>query len=152
MIPAPLPDVRDLVPHQPPMLLLDALRSCAEDSVTCTVTIRPDSMFAEGHDGERRVPAVVGLEYMAQSVAVYAGLTARRAGRPPRIGFLIGCRELRLEVEGFSVGDTLDVEVRRLWGESDLGSFACAVRRAGEILVSGTLSVYQGTLPEESRP
>ena len=66
------------------------------------------------------MPAVIGLEYMAQCVAAYAGLTARQGGRPPRIGFLIGCRELRLDVEAFSVGDRLEVEARRVWGENDL--------------------------------
>ena len=147
--PDTLPDVRELVPHEPPMLLLDALRSHDAESVTCTVRIHPDSMFVEEHGGVRSVPAVVGVEYMAQSVAAYAGLTARREGRAPRIGFLIGCRELRLAVEAFAVGDVLDVEVRRIWGEENLGSFACAIRRGGELVASGNLSVYQGPLPEE---
>ena len=132
-----LPDLRDLVPHEPPMLLLDAVQSYDDESVVCTVTIAPDGLFVEQQNGQPRVPAVIGLEYMAQCVAAYAGLTARQGGRPPRIGFLIGCRELRLDAEAFSVGDTLEVEARRVWGENDLGSFACAVKRAGEVLGFG---------------
>jgi predicted hotdog family 3-hydroxylacyl-ACP dehydratase len=145
------PDLSELVPHEPPMLLLGALRTYDDESVTCTVRITADAMFVETRGEELCVPAVVGLEYMAQCVAAYAGLKARREGRPPRIGFLIGCRELRLEVEAFSVGDTLDVEARRLWGDTDVGSFACTVKRGEEIVVSGTLSVYQGALPDEDR-
>jgi predicted hotdog family 3-hydroxylacyl-ACP dehydratase len=152
MTDAALPDVREVVPHEPPMLLLDRVRSYGNDRISCTVRIGPECLFVEERGAERQVPAVIGLEYMAQCVAAYAGLTARREGQAPRRGFLVGCRELCLEVEAFSVGDTLDVEARRVWGDSDLGSFACAVTRDGRTLVSGTLSVYQGALPEEPRP
>jgi len=148
---AALPHVRELVPHEPPMLLLDAVRSYDGDTIVCAVTIAADGLFVEQLNGQPGVPALIGLEYMAQCVAAYAGLAARQDGRPPRIGFLIGCRELRLDTEAFAIGDSLEVEARRVWGENDLGSFACAVKRAGEVLVSGTLSVYGGPLPEEGR-
>jgi predicted hotdog family 3-hydroxylacyl-ACP dehydratase len=143
-----LPDIRDLIPHEPPMLLLDRIVSYIDDTVTCEVQIKAESAFLEENQGaEKQVPAVLGLEYMAQCVAAYAGITAQRQGRAPRIGFLIGCRELRLATEGFSVGDTLTVEARWVWGENELGSFACQVTRAGQKVVWGTLSVYRGPLP-----
>jgi len=112
------------------------------------VVIRADSPFLEPGDGLPAVPAVVGLEYMAQCVAVFAGLSARAAHREPRIGFLIGCRELHLNTDVFSIGDRLVVEARWVWGESHLGSFACQVTRDGETVVRGTLTVYRGMLPE----
>jgi predicted hotdog family 3-hydroxylacyl-ACP dehydratase len=143
-LPLPLPPVGDVVPHKPPMLLLDRVVSFATDAVTCQVTIAAGSPFVE--DG--RVPAVIGIEYMAQCVAAFAGLTARAEGRPPRIGFLLGCRELVLQTDAFTVGDTLTVEARRTWGDNDLGNFACLVQRNGQTVASGTLNVYQGPLPD----
>src|SRR5262249_45676371 len=115
-----------------------------EESVTCEVQIREGGLFVE----EGGVPAVVGIEYMAQSVAVFAGLSARADGKGVRIGLLLGCRDLQLSTDTFPVGDTLTVDAHRTWGESDLGPFTCKVRRAGETLASGTLTVYQGPLPE----
>ena len=145
--PPPLfPPLGDLVPHKPPMLLLDRVLAHEADSVTCAVTIAVGSPFVE--DG--RVPAVIGIEYMAQSVAAYAGLLAYAQGRPPRIGFLLGCRELTLATDVFRVGDTLTVTARRTWGDRALGNFACRVERDGQLLASGTLNVYQGPLPEDA--
>lgn len=146
-----LPSLRELVPHEPPMLLLDNLLAHDANTVVCEVRIQADSPFLEepATGGAPQVPAVVGLEYMAQCVAVFAGLSARRANRPPTLGFLVGCRELRLATDGFAVGDRLVVEARWIWGESVLGSFACTVRREAETVAQGTFTVYRGNLPEE---
>jgi predicted hotdog family 3-hydroxylacyl-ACP dehydratase len=147
-----LPSLRELVPHEPPMLLLDNLLAHDANTAVCEVQIQAQSPFLEEGSGAGapQVPAVVGLEYMAQCVAVFAGLSARRENRPPTLGFLVGCRELRLATEGFAIGDRLVVEARWIWGESVLGSFACTVRREGELLAEGTLTVYRGDLPEDS--
>jgi predicted hotdog family 3-hydroxylacyl-ACP dehydratase len=142
-----LPAVADVIPHSPPMILLDRIVAYSHEGVTCAVEIHAGSPFIE----HGNVPAVVGLEYMAQSVAVYAGMTARLEGRAKRIGLLLGCRDLRLTTDAFSVGQTLKVDAIRTFGESDLGSFNCKVTRAGELLLTGTLNVYQGPLPDGLR-
>jgi predicted hotdog family 3-hydroxylacyl-ACP dehydratase len=141
------PPVAALVPHKPPMLLLDRVVSYSGDLVRCEVQIRPDSPFLTAAG----VPAIVGLEYMAQTVAAFAGLSAHAKGEAPRIGFLLGSRDVRIDADAFAVGDRLTVEARRTFGENDLGSFACEVRRGAEVLLRGNLTVYQGPLPELPR-
>jgi len=145
------PPIEEVVPHRPPMLLIDRICAHGDDVTVSTVTIRPDSPFvATSTDGRPGVPAVVGIEYMAQTVAAYAGLSARKEKRAPRIGFLLGCRELSLATDAFAVGEVLTVEVRRVFGENDLGSFSCRIAATdGRTLASGSLTVYQGPLPEE---
>ena len=140
------PPIVELVPHRPPMLLLDRVLAYDGEVVTCETVLRPDSPFAEqGH-----VPAIVGIEYMAQAIAAGAGLRARDNGAASgRMGFLLGCRSLTISVEHFDVGDRLMVEARRTWGENELGNFACKVQRGEDVLVEGALTVYQGPLPED---
>lgn len=142
------PPIAQLVPHKPPMLLLDRVVAYSGDVVTCEVEIRPDSPFVHEELG---VPGIVGLEYMAQCIAVYAGLSAHAKGEGARIGFLLGSRDVRIDADVFPIGDRLAVEARRSWGENDLGSFACEVRRGDDVLVRGNLTVYQGPLPELPR-
>jgi len=145
------PPISELVPHKPPMVLLDRVLSYSTDFVCCEVEIRVDSAFVQrdGDDnGAGGVPALVGMEYMAQCVAVFAGLSARESGQPARIGLLLGSRDLRFDADLFPVGDRLTVEARKTWGENILGSFACRVLRGAEVLVQGTLNVYQGEPPE----
>ena len=57
--------VKELLPHDPPMVLLDRVTSYDESTLTAEVDISTESMFC-GDDG---VPGWVGVEYMAQAVA-----------------------------------------------------------------------------------
>ena len=140
------PPIVELVPHRPPMLLLDRVLAYDGECVICETVLRPDSPFAE----EGRVPAIVGIEYMAQTIAAGAGLRARDNGSAAgRMGFLLGCRSLTIAIDNFDVGDRLIVEARRTWGANELGNFACKVQRGEDVLVEGALTVYQGPLPEE---
>jgi len=128
------------------MLLLDRVLSYDGECVVCETVLGHQSPFAE--QGE--IPAVVGIEYMAQAIAAGAGLSAREKGDASgKMGFLLGCRNLSIAVDSFQVGDRLTIEARRTWGEKELGSFACKVQRDGHVLVEGALTVYQGPLPEE---
>jgi predicted hotdog family 3-hydroxylacyl-ACP dehydratase len=140
------PPIVELVPHRPPMLLLDRVLSYDGECVVCETVLGPDAPFAEqGH-----VPALVGIEYMAQTIAAGAGLSAREKGSTSgQMGFLLGCRSLTIAVDSFDVGDRLTIEARRTFGETALGNFACKVQRGAEVLVEGALTVYQGPLPEE---
>ena len=140
------PPIVELVPHRPPMLLLDRVLSYDGECVICEAVLGPGSPFVDGDE----VPAVVGIEYMAQTIAAGAGLSARDKGEAStRMGFLLGCRNLAIAVDSFQVGDRLTIEARRTWGENELGSFACKVQRGGDVVVEGALTVYQGPLPEE---
>jgi len=144
------PPIAEVVPHRPPMLLLDRVLAYDGERVICEVVLEPDSPFVEKTERGAEVPAVVGIEYMAQTIAAGAGLSARDKGEPARVGFLLGCRDLAIAVDSFRVGDRLTIEARRTWGENELGSFACKVRRGDDVLVEGALTVYQGPLPAEA--
>jgi predicted hotdog family 3-hydroxylacyl-ACP dehydratase len=127
------------------MVLLDEVTAYDGERVRCRVHIRPDGLFVEGG----RVPGVVALEYMAQAIGAYAGLRARAAGQPVRIGYLLGTREMTLEVAHFEVGDELEVVAEHLFGDEQLGSFRCAVSRGGAPVAAATLNVYQAAGTEE---
>jgi predicted hotdog family 3-hydroxylacyl-ACP dehydratase len=124
------------------MLLLDEVCSWERDVVECRVRVRHDSPFVR----HGRVPGSVALEYMAQCIAVYAGLRARSRGEPIRIGYLLGARDVTFE-DDFRVGDMLVVQAVHVWGDAQLGSFSCRVERAGEKVAGGNLQVYAGDPP-----
>src|SRR5215471_7164387 len=83
-----MPDIRSLLPHAGPMVLLDRVISVDEDSLLAEVCIRSDSLFCNGGG----VGAWVGVEYMAQAIGAWAGYTAQLRGEPVKLGFLLGTR------------------------------------------------------------
>lgn len=130
--------VRDLLPHEPPMILLDCLLEQRSEFVRCGVQITEQSMFFE--DGG--VPGEVAIEYMAQAVGVYGGLDAISKNEVIGIGFIVAVREFDCFVERFDLGDQLIVDVTHLWGESSLGRFEAEVRRGEDLAAKATISVY----------
>jgi predicted hotdog family 3-hydroxylacyl-ACP dehydratase len=142
-----LPSLADVVPHGRPMLLLDEITSWDGQRVECRLVPRLDSPFVEAG----RAPATLAIEYMAQCIAVYGGLVARARGEPVSIGYLAGARDVTLDADEFLVGEVLYVEASHIWGDDTLGSFACAVRREGEVVAKGTLSAYRSGLRANAR-
>lgn len=137
-------DIDDLVPHSGTMSLLDNTLSSDENSLTATVSMRPDSLFAT----EAGVPAWVGIEYMAQAIAAFAGVQAKQAGEEIRIGFLVGSRKYTCNSPYFPVGATLTIHVtQELQGENGLGVFACRITSesdsANMITAEANLNVFQ---------
>jgi len=132
----------DFVPHRPPMLCLDEVGEDTATSVVCHVTIRPDFIFVEGDS----VRPVAMIELVAQACAVYLGLQARCAGRSPRVGMVVGCREAEFLVERLAVGDELTVTVHRVFEELPVAAFTGEVARGGAVVGRVSLSVVDGDL------
>jgi predicted hotdog family 3-hydroxylacyl-ACP dehydratase len=131
-----------LLPHAAPMILLDrVLEVCAEE-LLAEVEIRPDSLFHSGTG----VGAWVGIEYMAQAIAAWAGYHARERGEEVKIGFLLGSRRYACALPEFATGMRLGVSVKLLLqAENGLGSFDCAITdlQTQQELAQASVSVFQ---------
>ncbi|MBA3580868.1 MAG: 3-hydroxylacyl-ACP dehydratase [Gammaproteobacteria bacterium] len=119
------PPIADLLPHAPPMVLVDELIQHDAESVTSLVHIHKDAMFFETGKG---VPAWVGIEYMAQTIAAWAGLCALQVGGEIKIGFLLGTRRYQTPISYFPEGCTLTVRgVRQHHEAAGLSAFDCHI-------------------------
>lgn len=136
----PIWSVDELVPHRGDMSWLDAVVSANHNEVVAEATVRADSFFVR--DGN--LPIWVGVEFMAQAVAAWAGHRGRQQGRTARIGFLLGTRRLEVHRQAFRVGDCLRIEARcELMGDNGLGMFACRILVGGELAAEANLSVFE---------
>ena len=132
-------EIDELVPHSRTMLLLDQIIHCEGESLQAEVTIRPDSLFAT----PQGVPSYIGVEYMAQAIAAWAGVQDRRQGRDISIGFLVGTRRYRCNKGFFPQGSRLTVYIQReLQGANGLGVFDCQITTNG-IEARANLNVFQ---------
>lgn len=134
--------LEQLLPHDHPMILLSRFIGADENSVCTEVDIRSDSPFFQAES--QAVPAYVGVEYMAQTIACYAGANALQSGGAVKIGFLLGCRKYAPTVSWFAAGTTLQLRAEKLVTEdSGLSVFLCEVSANGEVLVQANLNVFQ---------
>jgi predicted hotdog family 3-hydroxylacyl-ACP dehydratase len=135
------PSPVDVLPHRPPMVLLDRVVSHEPARTVCAVDLTAASLFVE--EGVA-VPAWVGVEYMAQCVAAHAGLMARARGEAVRLGWLIGARRIEFYADRFTLGQTLLITAVHTWGEREMAAFGCSVSDAtsNRLLADGVVSVY----------
>ncbi len=132
--------IEAMVPHSGRMLMVDALLANDEDSVVVAAEVRADNLFADAQG----VPAWVGIEYMAQAIAAWAGCRALARNEPTKIGFLLGTRRYDCRCRSFAIGARLRIEARReLFGENGLGMFACRILEGDTELASANVSVFE---------
>ena len=138
--------VAELLPHAGDMILLDAVEAFDADSIDAHVKVKPGGLF-NLPDGS--LPAWVGVEIMAQTVAAFAGCQARQAGLPVELGFLLGTRHFQCDVERFPVGTVLRIRaLRSLQDDNGMGVFECHLDGPG-IHAEARLNVFRP--PEVAR-
>ncbi|MCK0746069.1 hypothetical protein [Chromohalobacter nigrandesensis] len=143
-------DVRPFVPHDGAMCLLDTLLDYDAEGATVEITPQADDLFVE--DGA--IPAWVGLEWMAQGVAAWAGVWAHIDGAPPPPGFLIASRRYQAHVDNFTLGAPVHVRVTREFvADNGVRAFTGTLSTAaGQCLAEGRLSIFQPPPDASSSP
>ena len=133
--------VEELLPHAGNMVLIDRLDSVTDSGAQASVSADNRGLFSRAP----AVPAWVGIEYMAQTIAAWAGFNARQQGEAPRLGLLIGSRNYQSHVECFADGQPLQVQVERVFQDANgMASFDASIHDAdGALLVSANLNVFQ---------
>jgi 3-hydroxyacyl-[acyl-carrier-protein] dehydratase len=138
-----------LIPHRPPMLLIDRLLASNGQSGEVESVVRENCSFLT--DNKELVPEAL-LEMTAQAYAAVRGWEVLRRGLPLPAGFLVGIGGF----EFFSravLGDTLLIRVETL---GELESFVVVgteAFRGGELLASGKIKVWSPPdwPPDQSR-
>ena len=138
--------IAELLPHQAPMLLLDRLLDYQGARVRC------ETRIGERHglllDERGNLPAWVGLELMAQTIAAWAGYQGWLRAEPPRMGMLLGSRLYKCAEPCFMAGRELEVSVEQLVSDGGLSSFQCLIQGERGLLAEARVSTLQ---PDEAR-
>lgn len=136
----PAPRLDTLLPHRPPMRMIEAIEAETGDGLECSARIPVGSAF----DSAGTAPALVALEMAAQTAALFEALRRTREGGPAgaRLGYLVGARDVVLGRDRLPVGATHRAAIRLSAAALPLSSYAFEVSREGEVVASGTLSTW----------
>ncbi|MDD1791880.1 hotdog family protein [Enterovibrio makurazakiensis] len=140
------PSLNQLLPHQAPMILIDALIDVGETHVHCRVTAHADNLFFD--KDAQAIPGWVGIEFMAQTVAVWSGYQAWKDDKQPPIGFLLGSRRYQSELAEFRAGTVLDIHATHMMESNGMAVFSCRIEHQGQDIASAQLNAY---VPSEEK-
>lgn len=130
----------ELLPHAPPMILIDRIVSAGEDHAVAEVTVRAETPF---HETGKGIPCHVAIEWMAQTCGAFAGIQAKRVGEPVRVGLLLGARAFHSRQDWFLAGQTFIVKAVEIYRDGEMGVFDCEVTRDQGLVADAQLTVFQ---------
>ena len=133
-----------LLPHRPPMVLIDGVEAINLEAKRVVVSLKIDDsnpFFSNGG-----VPSWVAIEYMAQAAGTLVGLRDRSLAPDctPRVGMLLGTRRMEVGLSRFVAGETYRASAECVFEDTDAASFQCEIRDAADCVVaSATLNAYR---------
>lgn len=122
----PIRHLAPLLPHAGSMILLDEIIAYSDSQLQALARIGPDHLFL---DENGQLPMWCAIEIMAQGVAALAGCHAHDAGQPPKLGFLLGSRQIDILRPNVARGSLLCVRVEASTRDeaSGFGVFDCSL-------------------------
>lgn len=136
-------EIAALIPHQGAMCLLYEVLSYDRDAISCRATDHRDPSHPLRDGGV--LPAVCGVEYAAQAMAVHGALAGGVNVAP---GVLAAVRDLTLYVDRLDdVGEDLVVRAEKLLGDSARLLYEFTISAGGRELLHGRAAVVLTTDP-----
>ena len=126
----------DVLPHRPPMVLIDEIVSFDSAAGALTAAVTAKREWCENW---------VAIEFMAQTAAALAGKVDRAEGYagPARPGFLLGTRRLTLDLDRFNVGERYLITAKCAFSDAETASFECAIRHGDKVVATAALNAYR---------
>jgi predicted hotdog family 3-hydroxylacyl-ACP dehydratase len=137
--------IDEFIVHRSPMRLLDRIVSVSENDAVAETVVRSDNPFFEPGRG---LPGYVGLEMMAQAIALIDGHKRRSSGLPVNMGFLLGCRRYVSKRASFSENEKLTVVASKVFGDGAMFAFDCRLDDEQGEVATANLKVYAPADPQ----
>ncbi|MFM0649057.1 hotdog family protein [Paraburkholderia bryophila] len=133
--------IEAIIPHRGTMLLIDAVEAFDDDTLSARATVHADAWYA---DADGAMPAWLGIELMAQTIAAHVALLAMRGGGRARPGVLLGSRSYKALEPSFSGGAQLRVHVTELLrSEEGHGAYECTIQHGDLHCAEAVIKVFQ---------
>lgn len=139
-------NLSEILPHKAPMILIDDILDVNIDEHTLVSEFRiyPEKVFYEKGRG---VNSLVGIEFMAQTIACYSYF--KSGYQEPKPGLLLGARLYNNKTEYFEDGKKYQVKVHEVFTDNEIVAFDCLIYDNGNEIASATINAYQGGNIEE---
>jgi predicted hotdog family 3-hydroxylacyl-ACP dehydratase len=130
-------DFRELIPHRPPMVLIDEVVEYGPTTIRARRTVREGDPFVTA-DG---LEDAALLEVIAQTIAAGDALYAKSKGGRVIKGYLTGLTGVKVHSRA-GVGDTIEVTADCLKRMDGMGLFDAQASAGGKPLVEGRFKLF----------
>lgn len=134
-------NLEKILPHDRPMILIDELLDVdlEKNTAKASVTITEDKIFY--NKAINGISPLAGIEFMAQTIGCYAYF--KNGEKEPKIGYLLGSREYKCDLEKFERGKTYTISANQVFSDNELVSFECFIYNNDVECANAVVNVYQ---------
>ncbi|HEX7935854.1 MAG TPA: hotdog family protein [Paraburkholderia sp.] len=133
--------IEAIIPHRGTMLLIDAVETFGAATLSARASVQADAWYADAHGA---MPAWIGIELMAQSIAAHIALLAMRGGGEARPGVLLGSRSYKALQPSFAGGARLRIHASELLrSEEGHGAYECTIHDGDVCCAEAVIKVFQ---------
>ncbi|CAD6510214.1 hypothetical protein LMG28727_00319 [Paraburkholderia kirstenboschensis] len=133
--------IEAIIPHRGTMLLIDAVTAFDEETLSARASVHADAWYADAQGG---MPAWIGIELMAQSIAAHVALLAMRGGGRARPGVLLGSRSYKALQPSFARGAQLLIRATELLrSDEGHGAYECTIHHDDVCCAEAVIKVFQ---------
>lgn len=134
----PMPAI-ELIPHRPPMLLVERLLSYEPGGSGTVEACLDSSSFLASKQGV--LDEVAMVEMLAQGYAAIKGYDDLLCGKPVQEGFLVGIRKFRMSGR-VSAGERLVITINTVGSFEGFAVIEGQIRSAEEIIATGFIKLW----------
>lgn len=132
--------ILSMMPHKPPMLLIDRILDATDSTVRCESVVQMDNIFFR--DGG--IGSWIGIEYMAQAIGAHAAIVNHKLNRKNEIGYLLSVRRYDCATTRFVEGDVLQISAEQKFLDAQgLASYCCELFLNGKSISTSDITVFQ---------
>lgn len=140
-------DLEKILPHEYPMILIDDIKEINIDERYLIAQVKIDENKIFFDKSVNGISYLAGIEFMAQTIGCYAFFRAQLT--EPRLGFLLGTRSYKNNIDKFENGKTYNIKVKEIFGDNELVSFECLIYNGNNECASAVINAYQPENAEE---
>jgi predicted hotdog family 3-hydroxylacyl-ACP dehydratase len=136
-------EILNYIPHRNIMALVQSIVNREKENFTIGISINKDSILST----EYGVPTYCGVEYMAQSIAVFDTMFYSEYNRV-KIGFMVSIRNFKSSQEYFALGSQLLIKIEPILITENSGTFNCKIINDNQEISSAIITAYIPTKEE----
>ena len=132
-------DLTKILPHKPPMILLDDIleMDIKNGTLTAVFKVNQQKIFYEAGKG---IHTLTGIEFMAQAIGCYAYF--KNNCKEPKPGLLLGTRLYNNKIPYFEKNEEYKVTVKEVFTDNKIAAFDCLIYdNSGEEITSAGVNV-----------
>ena len=136
-------ELLSIIPHKGKMVLLSRITdyNLENQTIEAEYDITKECIFYDPQiEG---VPTWVGFEFIAQSIAAISGLKEKLKNKPPKLGFVLGVSQARINAPFFKLGSIVKIKTKETENEYPIMYFVGELFVNDQKIFSGRLTVME---------